>query len=176
MKTDVRTRFTKKVIVEAFLSLLREKPLSKITVKEVCEIADINRSTFYKYYLDCFDLVEQLEQEALRETGEMIQAMRAQKPETVLTQMLEQVRKHAELFRLLEGQGDSDRFTQKIAMVCFQSMERGRAGAQEQNTMPFAFVTGGAGAVIAYWMRSGMNEPPEQVARVILALCGKALQ
>ena len=38
MKTDVRTRFTKKVIVEAFLSLLREKPLSKITVKEVCEI------------------------------------------------------------------------------------------------------------------------------------------
>ena len=95
MKTDVRTRFTKKVIVEAFLSLLREKPLSKITVKEVCEIADINRSTFYKYYLDCFDLVEQLEQEALRETGEMIQAMRAQKPETVLTQMLEQVQKHA---------------------------------------------------------------------------------
>ena len=120
MKTDVRTRFTKKVIVEAFLSLLREKPLSKITVKEVCEIADINRSTFYKYYLDCFDLVEQLEQEALRETGEMIQAMRAQKPETVLTQMLEQVQKHAELFRLLEGQGDSDRLTQKIAMVCFQ--------------------------------------------------------
>ena len=176
MKTDVRTRFTKKVIVEAFLSLLREKPLSKITVKEVCEIADINRSTFYKYYLDCFDLVEQLEQEALRETGEMIQAMRAQKPETVLTQMLEQVQKHAELFRLLEGQGDSDRFTQKIAMVCFQSMEQGRAGAQEQNTMPFAFVTGGAGAVIAYWMRSGMNEPPEHVARVILALCGKALQ
>lgn len=176
MKTDVRTRFTKKVIVEAFLSLLREKTLSKITVKEVCEIADINRSTFYKYYLDCFDLVEQLEQEALRETGEMIQAMRAQKPETVLTQMLEQVQKHAELFRLLEGQGDSDRFTQKIAMVCFQSMEQGRAGAQEQNTMPFAFVTGGAGAVIAYWMRSGMKEPPEQVARVILALCGKALQ
>ena len=176
MKTDVRTRFTKKVIVEAFLSLLREKSLSKITVKEVCEIADINRSTFYKYYLDCFDLVEQLEQEALRETGEMIQAMRAQKPETVLTQMLEQVQKLAELFRLLEGQGDSDRFTQKIAMVCFQSMEQGRAGAQEQNTMPFAFVTGGAGAVIAYWMRSGMNEPPEQVARVILALCGKALQ
>ena len=121
-------------------------------------------------------MVEQLEQEALRETGEMIQAMRAQKPETVLTQMLEQVRKHAELFRLLEGQGDSDRFTQKIAMVCFQSMEQGRAGAQEQNTMPFAFVTGGAGAVIAYWMRSGMKEPPEQVARVILALCGKALQ
>ena len=176
MKTDVRTRFTKKVIVEAFLSLLREKTLSKITVKEVCEIADINRSTFYKYYLDCFDLVEQLEQEALRETGEMIQAMRAQKPETVLTQMLEQVQKHAELFRLLEGQGNSDRFTQKIAMVCFQSMEQGRAGAQEQNTMPFAFVTGGAGAVIAYWMRSGMKEPPEQVARVILALCGKALQ
>lgn len=176
MKTDVRTRFTKKVIVEAFLSLLREKTLSKITVKEVCKIADINRSTFYKYYLDCFDLVEQLEQEALRETGEMIRAMRAQKPETVLTQMLEQVRKHAELFRLLEGQGDSDRFTQKIAMVCFQSMEQGRAGAQEQNTMPFAFVTGGAGAVIAYWMRSGMKETPEQVARVILALCGKALQ
>lgn len=49
MKTDARVRYTCKVIQDAFLDILKEKPISRITVKEVCDKAEINRGTFYKH-------------------------------------------------------------------------------------------------------------------------------
>ncbi|MBR6428779.1 MAG: TetR/AcrR family transcriptional regulator [Clostridia bacterium] len=64
-KTDARVRYTKRAVKEAFLSLLREKPINKITVKEVCGLAEINRATFYSHYSDCYALMESIEQELL---------------------------------------------------------------------------------------------------------------
>ena len=49
MKNDLRVRYTQKVIQEAFWKILKEKPLAKITVKEICDLAEINRGTFYKH-------------------------------------------------------------------------------------------------------------------------------
>ncbi|MDD5922946.1 MAG: TetR-like C-terminal domain-containing protein [Eubacteriales bacterium] len=62
-KTDRRTLYTRKVIREALFDLLNEKHPDKITVKEICEKADINRATFYRNYMDIYDLYEQLEEE-----------------------------------------------------------------------------------------------------------------
>ena len=62
---DVRVKLTKKMIFEAFLSILKNKPIAKITVKEICAAADINRTTFYKYYKDTYDLLEQIEDELI---------------------------------------------------------------------------------------------------------------
>ena len=45
MKTDARVRYTVHMIQNIFLELLKEKPIAKITVKEICERAEINRST-----------------------------------------------------------------------------------------------------------------------------------
>ncbi len=45
-------QFTKKAIVEAFLELLNEKPLDKITVKEIVDSCGINRNTFYYHFED----------------------------------------------------------------------------------------------------------------------------
>ena len=65
MKTDARVRYTVHMIQNVFLELLKEKPVAKITVKEICEHAEINRSTFYKHYQDVYDLMEKLENEAV---------------------------------------------------------------------------------------------------------------
>ena len=67
MGLDARIRYTKMVIRDAFIGLLKKKPLNRITVKEICDIADINRATFYKYYSDPFDLLEKIEQELLHQ-------------------------------------------------------------------------------------------------------------
>ncbi len=61
-KTDARVRYTRRVLKESLLSLLREKPVNQITVKEVCELAELNRATFYAHYRDCFDLLSNIEQ------------------------------------------------------------------------------------------------------------------
>lgn len=50
-----------KKIQENFIKLLNNKDISKITVKELCEKASINRSTFYAHYMDIYDLLEKLE-------------------------------------------------------------------------------------------------------------------
>ncbi|MDD7718037.1 MAG: TetR/AcrR family transcriptional regulator, partial [Eubacteriaceae bacterium] len=64
-KTDARIRYTQRILKESFLTLLKQKPVNKITVKEVCEIAELNRATFYAHYSDCFALLESIEQELL---------------------------------------------------------------------------------------------------------------
>ena len=66
MKTDARVRYTRKVIRDAFLDILKEKPVSKITVKEICDQAEINRGTFYKHYRDCYDLLHHIEEDGLQ--------------------------------------------------------------------------------------------------------------
>ncbi len=67
MKNDMRVKLTKKMIRDAFLNKLTKKSLREITVKEVCEAAEINRATFYKYYRDCYDLVAQISDGMLKE-------------------------------------------------------------------------------------------------------------
>ncbi len=60
---DRRVKYTKKVIQESFLDLLEKKDITKVTVMELCHLADINRATFYRYYVDIFDLLEKMEDE-----------------------------------------------------------------------------------------------------------------
>ena len=64
-KTDARKRYTQMVLKQSLLKLLKEKPVNKITVKEVCELAQLNRATFYAHYSDCFALLESIENELI---------------------------------------------------------------------------------------------------------------
>ena len=62
---DLRTEKTEKEIRNAFMELRAQKPLEKITVKELCALACINKSTFYAHYSDIYALSETLEQETV---------------------------------------------------------------------------------------------------------------
>ena len=62
---DIRIEKTKHSICNAFLALRAQKPLERITVKELCESAQINKSTFYSHYIDIYDLSEQIENDII---------------------------------------------------------------------------------------------------------------
>ena len=62
---DLRVKKTKKAIRRAFFELIRQKPVEKITVRELSELAEINKTTFYAHYDTIYDLVDQLEQEMI---------------------------------------------------------------------------------------------------------------
>ncbi|MDD4200408.1 MAG: TetR/AcrR family transcriptional regulator [Eubacteriales bacterium] len=64
--SDKRVR-TKQKIMEVFSELYMSKDTAKISVKMICEKADINRSTFYTYFTDVFQLQEALEEELVQE-------------------------------------------------------------------------------------------------------------
>ena len=58
---DLRTERTKRSIANAYLELRKHKTIEKITVKELSEVAFINKATFYTHYSDIYDLADQLE-------------------------------------------------------------------------------------------------------------------
>lgn len=62
---DIRIEKTEKAMKNAFLELRAKKPLEKITVKELCALACINKSTFYSHYEDIFALSELMEAETI---------------------------------------------------------------------------------------------------------------
>ena len=58
---------TKKCFEESLAQLTREYPLNKISVKALCEKAELSRNAFYFHYKDIYDLVEQIEDEIVSE-------------------------------------------------------------------------------------------------------------
>ena len=181
MQTDLRTRYTRQVITDAFLQLLRQKPVERITVKEVCALAQINRSTFYRQYKDCFDLMEQLEQRGLELLEELLQATQAQGTAATMTSLLCALRDNDSLLGIMARQNQDERFLYAMVGRCFRYMNTRQenmaiAANEPQQNMRNAFLAAGVGGIIQYWLRSGMQTEPGQVAAVITALCeGAAL-
>jgi len=63
---DLRIEKTERGIKNAFIELRSMKPLEKITVRELCELACINKSTFYSHYRDIYDLSDSMEDEVVQ--------------------------------------------------------------------------------------------------------------
>lgn len=64
---DLRERKTKRAIKDAFLQLRAKKPLERITIKELSDLAQISKATFYLHYKDIYDLSEQLQNEVVQD-------------------------------------------------------------------------------------------------------------
>ena len=60
-------RLRKTLLKDALIQLLQEKPIGKITIFELCGRAQINRTTFYKYYGSQYDLLDDIERDLFTE-------------------------------------------------------------------------------------------------------------
>lgn len=67
MEESRRTKMTRRLIKDAYLELLETFPLDTISVSEICKLADVNRSTFYKYYVDVPTLMREIENDVLEQ-------------------------------------------------------------------------------------------------------------
>lgn len=72
---DLRVEKTENAIKNAFLELRSGKALEKITIKELCEKACINKSTFYSHYRDIYELSDTMEAEVVKNITNNISAM-----------------------------------------------------------------------------------------------------
>lgn len=66
MKENQRTRLTKILLKQALISLLETKNIQKISIKEICEKAELNRTTFYNHYNNEYELLDDLCADALK--------------------------------------------------------------------------------------------------------------
>lgn len=63
---DPRTRKTKRAIRNAFAQLLSEKDMDEITVRDIAELAEINRKTFYRYYSGIYQVIDEIEDDIVQ--------------------------------------------------------------------------------------------------------------
>ena len=89
MKDDKRKRLSVELLKQALIELLQKKDMDRISIKELCETAGINRSTFYTYYDTQHELLEEIEDDILKE---LIVRFQNLSPETGLQEVIDSVR------------------------------------------------------------------------------------
>lgn len=177
-KENQRTRLTKRLLRESLLGLLAEKPVERITVKELCEAAELNRSTFYAYYQDVPALYYEMGNELV---DALVDYVRTCGVET--EPMLAYIRERREMFALLIYNGQFMDMNSPLQRRVFEETMQytWSAGAEMAVTEPewrymlqYMFM-GGSGA-IHQWVRSGCDMEPAELAALLSGLTETVLR
>lgn len=172
MGLDARVRYTKMVIQVNFVTLLKKKPINKITVKEICDMAEINRATFYKYYADAYELMEKMEDQVLAELQAVMQESIKDGVRTTLIRILDKMKEDGELYvALFSGNGDTT-FPMKIFKMCYAEFEEHihkqyPQFSETQRAWIYVYAAQGSSGILNYWISDGMKESPEDIAEFI---------
>ena len=173
-----KRQYSRKMIEEAFISELRTKPLDKISIVQICKLADVNRSTFYANYLDVYDLMNQVSQKFFEKLFyKSVEQLGAPNPNgkkdsvRLVEQAIYATLEEKELCALLGGSFHSGSFTDKLLDILLDwSTERYMAYSGKdpvrfrvENTM----VMGGALVLWRRWIEGGFRESPELVISAV---------
>ena len=177
-KEDRRIRMTKLVIRESLIELMQQYPISKISVKMICETADINRSTFYAHYRDQYALLTAVQQEIITDIKNKIistQFFHASNDSLpTLIQLLEYGRENASLIKiLLSGNGDSF-FQNELMQLVEEKMIRDFQGKKSlpPHILEYLkrFVLDGFLSIMRHWLDEGCSDEPEMIAQLMMKL------
>lgn len=174
-KSDRRIKYTLMVIRQSFVKLLKQKPISKITIKEICEDADINRATFYAHFQDQYDLLHQIETGIIDDINEYLNNYDLKNvsrvPAQMLDKILEYIKENAEIFKLLLLSSNADiQFQQEITKIIGQQHFSAMAADKEDSEYVFLFFANGAIGLIVKWLKDDMKKPVTEMSNLILKL------
>lgn len=112
---DNRVRYTKKVLQEALLKILRNKNISEVTIKEICDEAHINRGTFYLHYSTPNDLLKEIEEYFIETNTEKFSNYFHNDYEAnYLTGLFAGILENKELCKIIMGKNGNPKFLEKI--------------------------------------------------------------
>ncbi len=172
MKTDARVRYTKRVIRENFFSLLKKQPINKISVTNICSLAEINRATFYRYYADPFDVMRQTEEEFISSLRALIEkADNKNITDTILIIINAMRQNSVEYVLLFSENGDPsffDRLIEESYSIKKSAIEQlFPKGSPIHREWLYLFMTHGFTSILKSWAIDGMKEEPIEVANFI---------
>ena len=174
-KTDRRVRRTKRQLREALTTLLLKKKFSEITVRELSELADVNRGTFYTHYRDTEDLLEPLENGFLSELRRIDASIQRQDWErgaySYLEELLRLCRDNADIYLALVCRNDDLGFAARLVSALRQQYLHGFVGhvcraEQRVQELYCVYIVDGVLSVVTVWLNGGMKETPAQLARI----------
>ena len=179
-KSDRRVAYTKRVLREALVRLMGDRHISEITITSICELADINRSTFYLHYRDQYDLLHQIVDEVLRDVRacivvnqEELDEQAAWMPVTsdMMLAILQYTKDNYDLAQVLFGNNCDFSFPQLLLELVKEQVPFPDAPL-DQRTIDIIMshaINGGIDLVVR-WVSEGMTEDPVELADLILKL------
>lgn len=181
-KLDRRKAYTRMVLKNSLIKLLTEKQISAITVKEICHLADINRSTFYAHYTDQYDLLNQVEDEILNEMEETLGKYNFRKEEEaiqMLEKMLDYIANNVEVCQALLSENGNTTFQNKVMNFArefiFKNIKEITQLDRQVSEYITVFIVSGSIHIIKKWLANGMDKSPKELAEIINHLTNKGL-
>lgn len=179
-----RHQETEKLLQGALMTLLERKRLKDITVRELCEMARINKATFYRHYRDIYDLAEKTEQGIQSGLFRLLDKGKNRpltEPigEEELVRVIEYIGEYAVFYReYLKTGRDSflDEGFRHLWDVFFVPQFRA-VGVMSEKRMEYyyRFYRSGIQTVILYWLETGMLEQPRELASIIRKMSSRQL-
>ncbi len=181
-KEDLRVRRTRKMIQTALIELTVEKKgFNDVSVRDITERAMINRSTFYRHYLDKCDLVNQYMDDVYELLAHdekiAVESDEVPKPSPMpsgLINLLKHVQEYAEFYRIMLGingdPGFAEHFRQiseKRRRVAFGKLINGADSSELPIDMRMKYVSYAFIGVIVWWLENDQPCTVEQLARWI---------
>jgi AcrR family transcriptional regulator len=177
-KDDRRVKYTKMVLKESFIKLLAKKDISQISIKEICEDADINRATFYTHYNDQYDLMKKIENELFENVGSYLTEYTQSKADVNFVEMIgkifEYIKENAELCKLLLSERGDLNFQKKIMMLVYDKniseLTSGGAITKEDAEYIYSFTITGCIGVIQKWLDDDMKKSARFMAEMLVKM------
>lgn len=103
LKESRRVKMTKILLKESLIGLMKEKSIHTISIKDICDGADINRSTFYRHYDTQYELYDDIVQDLVFDIGEIYEQVKndGYKATIFLTRLLEYIESKREIFLIV---------------------------------------------------------------------------
>ena len=174
-KEDRRVRRTKKLLTQALTQLLQEKQINEITVKELTDLADMNRGTFYLYYKDMFDMLEKIEDGMFEALNAIISLHEhddvSQQTKPILLDLFHFIEENQEMCRvLLSPHGDMNflhRLNEVVREKCLKAWPEIRKEKGEADfDYHYSFAVFGCAGIIRAWVNRNCPESAEKMAEM----------
>jgi AcrR family transcriptional regulator len=172
---DRRVRRTKKLLKDSLAALLMEKNLNDISVKEIVDLADINRGTFYLHYRDIYDMLNQIENEMILDLDEIADKYPSLvlkgAPKPYIQDVFEYIKENGQFCAMLLGPYGDMAFVEKLKKMveerCFWSIMEAMPENELKSYQLFAaYTVSGCIGLLQNWMDNGMKMTPEELAQV----------
>lgn len=173
MKEDRRIKRTKKMLKDSLASLLMEKDINLITVKEIVDLADLNRSTFYLHYRDIYDMLTQIENDMIEEINNIEAkyppSALKKSPKLFLIDMFKYSDENRIFCKMLLGSHGDMAFLGKIKKIledkCFHVITDNCPRKDLQKFQFFAtYAVSGCTGLLQSWLESNNEITPEELA------------
>lgn len=181
-KVDRRVRKTRNQLKNGLAQLMMRKNINEITVKELVEAVDINRSTFYLHYSDIYNLLEVIENEILQE----IQTLINEKPMGVedntflfMEGIFAVLHENRDICMALLGENGDATFVHKMSSIieknAMQQLERIFPDIKDELHYTFSFCMSGCMGVVRQWLFENNGDTPENIAKLAFKMVMHAL-